>query len=142
MTPNEFRERERERWPRIEALPPRDMSGVEWLRSMRGVKRFTEFPERVQRIYLEVAKCFPNAQVYACGSRVRGDYVEAGDGNDVRGARRRAGMKDKAQSDFDFFIPDGQIEAKGKLPPNTERVRARVPLTELVEIPIHKSRKK
>lgn len=136
MTPAEFKEREKRRWPETKAVAPRDMSGVEWLRSLRGVKRFEQFPERTRRVYLEAARCFPGVRVFACGSRVRGDYVEAGDGSEVRGARRRAGMRDKAESDFDFFVPDSRVEASGQLPKGAQRVRARVPLNELVEIPV------
>ena len=114
----------------------RDLSGVEHLRSLRGVKTFADFPESTKAVYLAVAKCFPGVQVYACGSRVRGDYQLADDGFAVSIARAVAGMKPKRESDYDFFIY-GKPNPAGELPPNTEQVRARVPESELIEIPIY-----
>lgn len=115
----------------------RDLSGVEELRKLRGVKTFEEMPLYVQRVYLEVARCFPNIQVWACGSRVRGDYIEPGDYFFVKIAREMAGMKPKKESDFDFFIY-GKAHPVCALPPNTELVKCRIPEKELIAIPIFK----
>lgn len=114
----------------------RDLSGVEHLRELRGVKAFDEMPLYVRRVYLDVARCFPGVEVWAVGSRVRGDYVEPGDGIKIRAARKAAGMKPKTESDFDFFVLDSAVQPVCELPPNTERVRARVPKEEMVPIPI------
>lgn len=111
----------------------RDLSSVEQLRKVRGVKTFDDFPPATQRVYLEVAKCFPGVQVWACGSRVRGDYVETGDYFFVKEARKMAGMKRKEQSDFDFWTTGKPVR---ELPENTEQVRCRVPENEKVAIPI------
>lgn len=115
----------------------RDLSGVEILREIRGVRLFDQMPLYVQRVYLEVARCFPAVQVWAVGSRVRGDYVLESDGDWIREARRKAGMKDKTESDFDFLVAPDAVQV-GELPPNTERVRCRIPMNERMPIPIFK----
>jgi len=113
----------------------RDLSGVEILREVRGVKSFEEMPLYARRVYLAVAKHFPGVQVWAVGSRVRGDYVEPGDSDLIREARAAAGMKPKTESDFDFLVSPDAVQV-GELPPNTERVRCRIPMNERIEIPI------
>lgn len=114
----------------------RDLSGIEMLRKLRGVKQFSQFPSRTQEIYLDVAKCFPGVQVWAVGSRVRGDYVERYDYFFVSAARNEAGMKQKTESDFDFLVSPDAVQV-GELPPNTERVRCRIPESEKIAIPIY-----
>lgn len=135
MTAEQFKKREIENASKGEPVS-RDLSGVEYLRQLRGVKTFEEMPLYVRRVYLGVAKCFPSVQVWATGSRVRGDYVEPGDGVEVRDARVAAGMKDKQESDFDFLVLDSTAQPVCELPENTERVRVRVPENEMVAIPI------
>jgi len=135
------------------AVIERDLSGVEHLRQLREVKTFADFPQSTQDIYLQVAKCFPGWQVWAVGSRVRGDYIDVPEiqenGKHKRGdwleysnvirAREAAGMKDKVNSDYDFLVAPGAVQV-GELPPNTERVRCRIPENERVGIPIfHKT---
>lgn len=135
MTAEQFRQREIENAPKGEPMT-RDLSGVEILRELRGVKTFDEMPLYVRRAYVQVARCFPGVQVWAVGSRVRGDYVEPGDGAAIRAARKAAGMKDKKESDFDFLILDSTAQPVCELPENAERVRVRVPENEMVAIPI------
>lgn len=114
----------------------RDLSGIEMLRKLRGVKSFDQFPESTKRVYLQVAKCFPGIQVWAFGSRVVGHYVDKRDGEEIRAARKIAGIKDKIESDFDFLVEPNAIQV-GELPPNTERVRCRIPESEKIAIPIY-----
>lgn len=113
----------------------RDISGVEILREIRGVRLFDQMPTMTRWIYGDVARCFPGIQVWAVGSRVRGDYVLETDGEWIRAARRKAGMKDKVESDYDFLVAPDAVQV-GELPPNTERVRCRIPDNEKIEIPI------
>jgi len=117
----------------------RDLSGVERLRKLRGVKTFADFPESTKAVYLEVAKCFPWVQVWACGSRVRGDYREKNDYFFVNIAREMAGMKFKEESDYDFLVSPDAVQV-GELPPNTERVRCRIPEGERITVPIFKTK--
>lgn len=114
----------------------RDFSGVKRLRELRGVKSFADFPKLTQVIYLAVARCFPGVQVWAVGSRVRGDYKDKNDGLLIRNARIIVGMKDKAESDFDFLVAPDAVQV-GELPPNAERVRCVILEKERIEIPIY-----
>lgn len=113
----------------------RDLSGVEILREIRGVRLFDQMPTRTRWVYSDIARCFPGIQVWAVGSRVRGDYVMERDGDFIREARRKAGMKDKVESDFDFLVSPDAVQV-GDLPPNTERVKCLVPKNERIEIPV------
>lgn len=103
---------------------------------MRGVRLFDQMPTKTRKVYLAVAKCFPGVQVWAVGSRVRGDYVDQMDGELVRGARSKAGMKPKLESDFDFLVAPDAVQV-GELPPNTERVKCLIPESEKVKIPVY-----
>jgi len=147
MTAEQFKKREIENAPKGEPVA-RDTTGVEHLRQLRGVKTFEEMPESTKAVYLQVAKCFPGVQVWATGSRVKGDYVDylefQGKDNSTKWqeyfralrARRLAGMSDKKLSDFDFLTLDSTAQPVCELPENTERVRVRVPENEMVAIPI------
>lgn len=126
-----------------------DLSGVEQLRKLRGVKTFADFPQSTRGVYLQVAKCFPGWQVWAVGSRVRGCYIcilsfqELGmnygeswiEYERTKQARLAAGMKDKGQSDYDFLVAPDAIQI-GQLPKGAERVRVLVPKDERIPIPI------
>ncbi len=133
MTPKQFRQKEQENVP-VYTPVILDMSLVIELRKERGVKRFDEFPENTKAIYLNVAKCFPGVQVWACGSRVRGDYKSWKDNFFEWLARSAAGMKDKRYSDFDFWTTGTPV---CELPKNTDHVRGRVPENEKIPIPIY-----
>ena len=108
------------------------------MRSIRGVTYFEEFPKATQEIYLKIAACFPAHDVWACGSRVRGDYVEAAENYEfVRKARRLAFMAEKETSDFDFWTtPDAK--QVGELPKGADRCKVRVPDEEKILIPYPK----
>jgi len=115
------------------------------IRGMFGVQTFNQFPADTRNIYTEVSKCFPGSQVYACGSRVRGDYVDETSlfgtrehvaESQVILARKEAGMKARANSDYDFWVEPGATQV-GDLPSNTDRCRLRIPESEKVPIPIY-----
>jgi hypothetical protein len=110
------------------------------IRQLYRVSAFNEFPPETAAVYEKVARCFPGSQVYACGSRVRGDYVDFNEANRhekiVIQARKAAGMKHREQSDFDFWVAPGAVQV-GALPQNSERARLRIPESEKVAIPIY-----
>lgn len=112
------------------------------LLAIRAKYRVTEFsglPFTTQIIYEQIAACFPGSQVYACGSRVRGDYIDIDwqqSDEIVMEARKKAGLKFRQKSDFDFWVEPG-AEQKGKLPANCDRCRLRVPENEKIPIPIY-----
>lgn len=110
------------------------------IREIYRVANFEDFPLNTQVIYLSIARCFPGAQVYACGSRVRGDYVDAtGDRSaerQVEIARSKAGLKHRQMSDYDFWVEPG-AKMVGVLAESADRCRLRIPENEKVAIPIY-----
>ena len=71
-----------------------DSSEIEAIRVERRVSTWFDFDAETRARYTLVAMCYPGRQVYACGSRVRGDYA---DGTArVAAARAKAGMKMRA----------------------------------------------
>lgn len=111
------------------------------IRAIYRVTNFEEFPGMTQVMYFTIARCFPGAQVYACGSRVRGDYVDATGLRSaelqVEIARSKAGLKHRQMSDYDFWVEPG-AEMVGVLPDNADRCRLRIPENEKVAIPIYR----
>ena len=109
------------------------------IREKYGVTKFEQMPGYTQAVYSAVAKCFPGFQVYACGSRVRGDYVDGAthaDDTIVLQARKSAGMRARENSDYDFWVEPSAVQVKD-LPPNCDRCRLRIPENEKVAIPIY-----
>lgn len=134
MTAQEFKEKEAAALPEYPVLE-RDLSGVELLRTIRGVRYFEEMPKATQEMYLKIAACFPENEVWACGSRVRGDYIEASENYEfVKKARRLAFMAEKETSDFDFWTAKDAKQV-GELPEGADRCNVRVPDDEKILIP-------
>lgn len=109
-----------------------DTSALDALRHERGVLCFKDFPRQTQAFYNLIASCFPGRQVFACGSRVRGDYFD--ETLDTRAARRSGGKAEKP-SDFDFWVGDNLPETH-PLPPGADRARCRIPETEKIPLPM------
>ncbi len=112
-----------------------DKTPLERIAAKRRVQYFEQMPLRTKEVYIKIAACFPGVQIYACGSRVRGDYVEKDDGAAMREARRRAGKQDKVFSDFDFWAP-AWAKAAYELPQSADRTRCIIPEKEKVMLPI------
>ena len=87
----------------------------------RSVSEFHEMPAYTRHIYGCIADCFPGIQVYAVGSRVNGDYVDADSPAEIRRARREAGKAEKHESDFDFWIAE-RVSPVGYLPMLSDRL--------------------
>jgi len=132
----EWHIRQREASPKGEKMQF-DYTLIDVLRQERGVKEFAQFPIVTQMCYTYIATMYPGEQVYACGSRVRGDYND--DGNQfINDARIIAGMKPTDVSDFDYFVRKGAVrvgKAHDKF--KFDRMRVRLPLDEMVAIPIY-----
>lgn len=111
------------------------------VRDMFRVNNFDDMPNKTQMKYMAISRCFPGFQVYACGSRVRGDYIHEttigkhGLASTVSLARELAGMKVRKSSDYDFWVEPAAIQVRA-LPPNCDRARLRIPEKEKVAIPI------
>lgn len=130
----EWHIKQAEERPKGEPLS-KDDGAITLLRLKRAVTCFSDFPAATRAIYTDIAGRFPGSQVWACGSRVRGDYVDwAGDTEAIE-ARAAAGMKRKMCSDFDFWVaPDA--EQVGQVVDNADRCRVRVPAKEKIPIPM------
>lgn len=112
-----------------------DGRALEKIAAGRRVSSLSEKPWYAENRYLRAAACFPGFQVYACGSRVRGDYVDSWDGPEIRAARAAAGKSPKTRSDFDFWVEPGAVQV-GELPDGMERVRCKVPESQKIAIPM------
>lgn len=100
----------------------------------RKVSDWSQFPQGTKDVYLSIARCFPGIQVYACGSRVAGDYIDLQDGEERRELRLRLG-KGRPVSDFDFVVSfDAQPVAP--LPVGADRLRPFVAPGGLIPVPI------
>lgn len=112
-----------------------DGAALQKIAAARRVTSIDEMPWYAQCRYLRAAACFAGFQVFACGSRVRGDYVDSWDGEQVRKAREAAGKSPKQRSDFDFWVEPGAVQV-GQLPDGMERVRCKVPENQKIAIPM------
>lgn len=110
-------------------------SDIEAFIESRRVRTFADFPERAQPIYREIASFFPGEQVYACGSRVRGDYIERLDPPQIRQWRKEVGKADKEVSDYDFYVRPDALQF-GDLPGHADRLRHGIPEHEKIPVPI------
>jgi hypothetical protein len=112
-----------------------DGAALEKIAAARRVTSIGQMPWYAQCRYLRAAACFAGFQVFACGSRVRGDYVDGWDGEEVRRARAAAGKSPKKRSDYDFWVEPGAVQM-GELPDGMERVRCKIPESHKIAIPM------
>lgn len=97
----------------------------------RSCKAWADLPAYAKKRYRQIDDLFPECRVFACGSRVRGDYVNERDGLERRALRGRAGKKAREVSDYDFWVsPD--CEPIGPLPPWADRLPVQLPNSILV----------
>lgn len=99
----------------------------------RRVSSFDEMPPHMRERFGQIASHFPGVQVWACGSRVAGDYVEIWDGDDIRQMRAKHDKPEKRESDFDFWI-DGLPTPIGELPDWADWVRGFIDETQRIKI--------
>lgn len=118
-------------FPKVE----RDCAALDELRRERKVSSIEQMPWYIASRYIQIAGCFPGFEVFACGSRVRGGYVDAWDSEEIRAARCAAGMSPKQASDFDFWVRPAARQV-GELPKRAERVRCIVPESEKILVPM------
>lgn len=99
----------------------------------RRAKSFDDLPPYMRQQYGEIASHFPGIQVWACGSRVAGDYVEPWDDPEIALLRAANFKQPKSQSDFDFWI-EGSPTPVGDLPTWADHVRGRISENERIKI--------
>lgn len=118
---------------RIEAIRTSDVFSSHF--DERAVSVFHDMPAGTRQIYGGIADCFPGVQVYAVGSRVNGDYVDAYDQPEIREARSAAGKSEKDESDFDFWIAE-KIQPVGELPAQSDRLFYLPPGEKKIPVPM------
>lgn len=109
-----------------------DFSALDRLRSRRRIRLFSQFPKDTMLVYQRIASCYPWAQVYAVGSRVRGDYA---DGKKKTAEARSSGGKANKWSDYDYWVATDKPPAH-LLPGGADHVRCRVPAHEKILVPM------
>lgn len=113
-----------------------DIKDIEAIRAKYGVRCYSDFDVADKVYWKHIADLYPGVQVYACGSRVRGDHIEPGPNYfRIKYARRRAGMANKVISDYDYWIPQNVKTAESNAL-NIDRVRVRIPENEKIPIPM------
>lgn len=112
-----------------------DSGPLSELKARRAVIAWVLFPAKAKSAYAKIGARFPGFQVYACGSRVRGDYVDGPGDEAAIKARAAAGKKAKERSDFDFWVEPSAIQW-GNLPKFADRCRVRIPEHEKIAIPM------
>lgn len=114
-----------------------DTKDIEAIRAKYGVSDYSQFKDYQKHYWRLISGMYPGVQVYACGSRVRGDYIEPGQTEyfTIKDARMRAGMAPKRESDYDYWIP-ADIKTVISHYPMFDRVRVRIPENEKIPIPM------
>lgn len=113
--------------------PPLIKRPLDEIAAKRRVHSFDEFPIATQERYRLIASLFNGHQVYACGSRVTGHYLDLTDSHEVRRARRQAG-KLKAESDWDFWV-ENSAQPNSTLPLWADRHRGGMHPNDMIAVP-------
>lgn len=100
----------------------------------RRVRTWDDFDVLTKAVYTGIARCFIGP-VFACGSRVRGDYIEPNDPPHVAAWRKEAGKAEKTVSDFDIFVPKDTVHAL-PIPEYVDIIRHGIPENEKILIPV------
>ena len=72
----------------------------------RRFETWEQMPAYMRANYLRIADCYAGSQVFACGSRVNGEYVERWHGEEIREMRNNLMKSEKEESDYDFTGPE------------------------------------
>lgn len=117
-----------------------DKTLLEMVRLERAVSVFERFKNSTADKYREIASLYPGVQVYACGSRVRGDWwdsnqIEWPNTDIILQARHEGGMRTDKFSDYDFWVPADALPER-PLPVWADRFRGKFNEKEMVAIPI------
>ena len=110
----------------------------------RAPASFEKMDVQTQQRYGMIYDCFPGIQIFACGSRVNGDYVDTWSEPHIREMRRALGKADKDESDFDFWVPSN-ISPVSILPTFADRLfylpagerKIPVPMWDFSKLPEH-----
>lgn len=78
----------------------------------RSFATFYDMPPYMRERYLHIAGLFPGIQFYACGSRVKGEYIEKWSGESIRHLRKMLHKPEKEESDYDVCMDSPNPEPK------------------------------
>lgn len=113
-----------------------DMGPIEAIRKNNRPTCFDDLWGYQRYNYMEIAKCFPGVDVWACGSHVRGDNMLLHGNIGIIKARQKAGMRVDRDSDYDFWVHPITQPVKD-LPCNSDRYRGKFNRKEMIPIPIY-----
>lgn len=77
---------------------------AERLAKSRAVGVFDRLPKGTKNKYLKLAALFPGREIFACGSRISGHWIDKGSGPDIVKMRETLLRKQTTQSDYDITI--------------------------------------
>lgn len=131
---------ERRKW--LNAHGPETVEDARTLARSRSVATFEEMPEYTKTRYRALASIFIGRQIWACGSRVTGEYEDSGEGYEVIRMREILGKKkNKKASDYDFWMKGKPGENRGDviklLPSWADFVPSGIPGAEKIQIPMY-----
>lgn len=107
----------------------------------RRFSSFDEMPKHMKFKYMTISALFPGLELYACGSRVKGEYIDETANSAVRWMRSQFRKSQKIESDYDFIFqkkPDGITfeQVRKKLPAWADVLVHGVPDDEKILIPM------
>ena len=126
---------EQEKMPGYELVQQEPLADWDEVISRTRREYWLDLPAYMRAVYVDLSGYFPGVQLWACGSRVNGGYVEKWSSDQFRQLRLAAGRSNKDSSDYDFFAPEGAHPVKS-LPNHFDRVRYLPPGEHLIEIPM------
>lgn len=126
------------RRPTPEQIVLQESAAAVEIAQSRAFSQFGQMPTYMQAKYFELAALFPGVQLYACGSRVTGRYVELFSGASIRKMRAGLNLPDKPESDYDICVdrPADLAAMREALPPWADLLNHGVPDHEKIPIPM------
>lgn len=94
----------RTRYPAFAMPDISKMDAAQKIADSRAVGVFDRMPKGTKNKYLQLAALFPGREVFACGSRVSGHWIDKGSGPDIVKMREILLRKNTLQSDYDITI--------------------------------------
>jgi len=122
--------------PHLERIEINGALARDWA-DARKFYDFSELPKYMKTRYSILSSLFPDRQVYACGSRINGEYVEDWSGPEVDEMRAQLMKQVKRTSDYDFFMdipPKEPIPEWADFVLRTER-KIEIPMWDFSKLP-------
>ena len=102
--------------PQYEKILPGEISSADRrFITARRFRTFKQLPKHMQEKYLQLAALFMGREVWACGSRTNGTWIEKDSLPEVARMREGLGKTPKIESDYDIYFPLKHGEDRGEL---------------------------